>query len=95
MGLAALSEDKVRTTLIAENPELDTAIRAFRGQKAEQNMDTMELLLGASAATTVEQLVRIGFLEKLVGSWKVPMLYRDGLDIVQGAAFQKRGSDEQ
>src|SRR5690606_10827458 len=27
LGLAALSEDKVRTTLIAENPDLEEAIR--------------------------------------------------------------------
>jgi hypothetical protein len=95
MGLAALSEDKVRTTLIAENPDLENAIRAFRAQKAEQNSDTLEILLGANSAATVEHLVKIGFLEKLASSWKVPMLYRDGLDIIQGAAFPKgEGEDK-
>jgi hypothetical protein len=94
LGLAALSEDKVRTTLIAENPHLEKAIRAFRGQKAEQNSTTLAGLLGPESSAIVEQLVRIGFLEKLAESWKVPILYRDGLDIVQGAAFPKRVVDD-
>lgn len=94
-GLAALSEDKVRTTLIAENPDLEVAIRAFRGQKAEQSAETLAQLLGRNWNSLVEQLVRIGFLEKLAGSWKVPMLYRDGLEIIQGAAFPKRDVEDE
>lgn len=90
LGLAALSEDKVRTTLIAENPDLEEAIRSFRGQKAEQNAETVQRILGSDWSRLVDQLVRIGFLEKLAGSWKVPMLYRDGLEMIQGAAFPKR-----
>lgn len=93
-GLAQLSTDKVKTTLIAENPDLEAAITAFKGQKAEQNGETLIRLLGASWETIVDRLARIGFLEKTGSSWKVPLLYRDGLDIVQGAAFPKKPSKE-
>lgn len=93
VGLIDLSTDKVNTTLLAENPDLAGAIKVFRGQKAEQNSETMQQLLGAGWQQTAEQLVRIGFLEKLADSWKVPMLYRDGLEVTQGAAFPKPKSD--
>lgn len=93
-GFEALSKDKVVTTLIAENPELEKAIRAFTNQKAEQDSTTLTKLLGADQAL-IEHLVRIGFLEKLASSWKVPMLYRDGLDILQGAAFPKNESEDE
>lgn len=89
MGLEEMSKDKVRTTLIAENPELEPVIRKFQNQKAEQNSETLSSLLGKNWSPQVDQLARIGFLEKLPESWKVPIIYRDGLDIVQGAAFPK------
>ena len=54
-------------------------------------------LFGALAATlgiegdqlhgAIRQLIDVGFLEELRESWKVPMLYRDGLDVRQGKAF--------
>ena len=88
-GLSDLSGDKINTSLVAENPSLGPSIKFFTKQKAEQNSHTLEKLLGKDWANIVDQCVRIGFLEKLSDSWKVPMLYRDGLDIVQGAAFQK------
>jgi hypothetical protein len=88
-GLEEMSKDKVRTTLLAENPELEIIIRKFQNQKSEQNAETLAALLGDDWLQKVEQLARIGFLEKLPESWKIPIIYRDGLSIVQGAAFPK------
>jgi hypothetical protein len=88
-GLQELSDEKVRTTLLAENEDLAGAINAFRKQKAEQNSESLAKLLGKVWEPLVERLVRIGFLEKTGETWKVPMLYRDGLEITQGAAFEK------
>ena len=89
LGLEDMSKDKVSTTLLAENPELEVIIRKFQGQRSEQNADTLAALLGEDWIQNVDQLVRIGLLEKLPESWKIPIIYRDGLNIVQGAAFPK------
>lgn len=88
-GLAQLSEDKIRTSLIAENPHLEKAIRAFEKGKAEHNSGSLRTLLGDDWEHAVSKLERIGFVERLSDSWKIPMIYRDGLLITQGAAFEK------
>ena len=88
-GLSAMSTDKVRTTLIAENPKLENSIRAFTKGKAEHNSESLMGLLGNEWDSKVIDLERIGFLEKVGDVWKVPLLYRDGLEITQGAAFDK------
>jgi len=92
-GLSVVSRDKIQTTLIAENPHLQAQIIAFEKQKAEQNEETLEKLLGADWKDHCDGLVKIGFLEKVGTSWKVPLLYRDGLGITQGAAFPKSASE--
>lgn len=88
-GLAQLSTDKIRASLIAEAPDLEGAIRAFTKGKAEHNEDSLEAILGKGWKHLTERLERIGFLEKIGAAWKVPMLYRDGLEITQGAAYDK------
>jgi hypothetical protein len=92
-GLKVVSKDKIQTTLVAENPHLRTQILAFEKQKAEQNEETLEKLFGAAWKDHSDGLVKIGFLERVGTSWKVPLLYRDGLEITQGAAFPKSSSD--
>ncbi len=94
IGLSQLSKDKIGTTLVAENPSLETAIRAFTKRKAEQNAQGLEAILGSGWEETAESLVRVGFLEKVGATWKVPMLYRDGLEIVQGAAFDRHAPSD-
>lgn len=88
-GLQELSRDKVGTTLLAENPELSDSIKMFSGKRAEQNAATLEELYGPGWAPIVDQMSRIGFLERLPDSWRVPTIYRGGLGIIQGAAFPK------
>ncbi|ADU36219.1 P-loop ATPase, Sll1717 family [Variovorax paradoxus] len=88
-GLDQMSQDKVRTSLIAENPGLESSIRAFQRGKAEHNGETLKKLLGPEWDKIVEDLQRIGFVERVGDSWKIPQLYRSGLEITQGAAFEK------
>lgn len=88
-GLTQLSTDKIRTSLIAETPDMERPLRAFTKGKAEHNAATLKALLGQEWESIVKGLERIGFLERLGDVWKVPMLYRDGLEITQGAAYEK------
>jgi hypothetical protein len=42
----------------------------------------------------IQPLKDIGFLEPVGANFKVPMLYRSGLAITQGAAFRKAADDQ-
>lgn len=88
-GLSRLSEMRVEDTLLAEAANLQEYIERFRYGKAEHNLDTIQMILDLdNFEETVQELVNIGFLEKTKsGTYKVPMLYRDGLKITQGKAF--------
>lgn len=89
-ALQRLSEDRVNDTLLAEAADLAPMVEQFRDGKAEHNTATMSKLLGVSEAevkNTAKPLIEMGFLEEIAGSFKVPMLYRDGLSITQGKAF--------
>lgn len=90
-GLKALSQARVEDTLLAEaSPELSRMIERFRDGKAEHNEESMASVLGIEAANVGEplkHLMQVGFLEQVGSSYKVPMLYRDGLNITQGKAF--------
>jgi hypothetical protein len=84
-----LSEIRVQDTLLAEAPDLVPLIEKFRDKKAEQNTESLSDLLSVSeqdVRSTVKPLVEIGFLEEFGTSFKVPMLYREGLSITQGKA---------
>lgn len=86
-----LSETRVNDTLLAEAGEIIAGhIRRFRRSKSEHNEDTLSEVLdlkGTELDEAVRQLVEVGFIEELRSTWKVPMLYRDGLEITQGKAF--------
>lgn len=86
-----LSAQRVEDTLLAETAS-DTAalIERFRKSKAEHNLETLGTTLGLDGEplqAAIRQLLDVGFLEALRASWKVPMLYRDGLEVRQGKAF--------
>jgi hypothetical protein len=79
---------------MAEYPNLQMYFELFRGAKAEQNADSLRELLGSSngaLSESIDALVRCGFLERIGDTWKVPMMYRDGLGITQGKAFAADG----
>jgi hypothetical protein len=89
-GLAALSKERVEDTLLAEAGEYASTIERFRDGKAEHNEQTIASLLGLSQAETrnvIKALMEIGFLEQVGSSYKIPMLYRQGLGVTQGKAF--------
>jgi hypothetical protein len=86
----ALSEQRVQDTLLAESAELVPMIEKFRDGKAEHNVTSLATLIGVNEGNVknqVKPLVEMGFLEEVGNSFKVPMLYRDGLQITQGKAF--------
>lgn len=86
-----LSAQRVEDTLLAESAaDIAGLIERFRKSKSEHNLETLADVLGIKGdelTAAIKQLVEVGFLEGLTSSWKVPMLYRDGLDIRQGKAF--------
>ncbi len=44
-------------------------------------------LEGEALQSAIKSLQEMGFLEKVGENFKVPSLYRDGLEITQGKAF--------
>lgn len=92
-ALTRLSETRVNDTLLAEAGEAAAMIERFRDGKAEHNEETLRKLLGLDALN-VRVLVELGFLEDLKGTYKVPMLYRDGLSITQGKAFSSSATED-
>jgi hypothetical protein len=96
-GLEALSNERVEDTLLAEAGEYAKLIERFRGGKAEHNLESLAEALGttvAEAKALVVPLSDIGFLEAIGHNYKVPMLYRSGLGITQGRAFQTPAGEQ-
>jgi hypothetical protein len=90
-ALGRLSKDRVEDTLMAESGEYQEYIERFRDGKAEHNLSSLAATLGLTggeAIAALRVLLDMGFLERTGDTYKVPMLYRDGLNITQGKAFQ-------
>lgn len=94
-----LSEQRVTDTLFAETADSTRDLIAkFRRSKAEHNKESLGETLGLANSeldSAIEQLVEVGFLEALPTSWKVPMLYRDGLGVTQGKAFTETDTENE
>ena len=89
-ALSQLSQQRVNDTLLAEAREQSRIIRKFKAGKAEQNKESIARTLNVSkadVASFIQPLLELGFLEDIGGSYKVPSLYREGLQITQGKAF--------
>ena len=90
-AVVRLSKQRIEDTLMAEYGEdVKTAIKAFRNSKAEHNEETLSVLFGVDIVVTrliATVLTGIGFLEETRDGYKVPALYRPGLNIVQGKAY--------
>jgi len=89
-GLDALSSQRVEDTLLAESGEYAQYIEKFRNSKAEHNDDTLRVNLKApedESTEVIAELKALGFLEAVGETYKIPMLYRSGLNITQGKAF--------
>ncbi len=92
-ALSEVSSARVEQTLFAEYPWLKERISALRGEKTLQSADTLARVWNipeAEAAIVAQQLVDVGFFEprgsKERPEYWAPFLYRDALDLVQGAA---------
>jgi hypothetical protein len=99
-ALTQLSTQRVQDTLLAEAAAYAKLISRFRDGKAEHNAESLSKLLEVDVAavrSTIEPLLEIGFLETIKGAvgetFKIPSLYRDGLNITQGKAFDAAGPD--
>ncbi len=96
-GLSQLSALRVNDTIFAEAGLAVEAIEKFRGGKAEHNIDSIASLFGVNteqAKIDVKPLVAIGFLEVIKDSFKVPSLFREGMKITQGKAFDDPSNHE-
>ncbi len=90
-ALKELSKERLEDTLLAEAGESADLIKRFRNGKAEHNASTLRDILGPESETLTEKLIGLGFLEQLSHSFRVPMLYRNGLGITNGKAFLASG----
>lgn len=94
-GLQALSEHRVLDTLLAEAGDDAVLVDLFRNGKSEHNNDSLAELLGVDYKRKIEVLKTLGFLEPTGSNYKIPMLYRGGLNITQGKAFSGEPSDDE
>ncbi|MGN8159133.1 P-loop ATPase, Sll1717 family [Salinisphaera sp. SWV1] len=92
-ALPEVSEVRLTQTLYAEHPELRDYIEALRGQKTSQRLATLLPIWNLQEEATrhvAEQLAEVGLFEprgtRDAPEYWVPFLYRDALDLVQGAA---------
>jgi hypothetical protein len=92
-ALEEVSSVRLRQTLFAEFPALRPYIEKLRGGKAQHSLDSlMDVWKEQKEITqdTANMLVEVGFFERR-GSrddpdYWIPFLYRDGLELTQGAA---------
>lgn len=100
-AFSRLSKRRVGDTMIAEvGQEVMACIEGLRNGKSEHNDESLAQAFGVATTHVtdfIRVLVEMGFLEKVEGYYRVPMLYREGLNITQGKAFvsgKNRSSDE-
>ncbi|HXV43313.1 MAG TPA: hypothetical protein VEC96_09635 [Anaerolineae bacterium] len=87
-ALTRLSKDRVEDTLLAEvSKDVAVLIKAFIGGKVEYDEKSIAKLFGVEAAQAksfANTLVDIGFFEQMGVSYRIPLLYREGLNITSG-----------
>jgi len=89
-ALARLSQRRVEDTLLAEyGSDVRSAIQAFKNGRSDHTETSLGVLFGVDehqARLIAEVLNEIGFLEQDGTIFKVPDLYRAGLNITNGKA---------
>lgn len=86
-GLEALSGQRVQDTLLAEAGVNAPLVEMFRDGKAEHSSETLHDIFGKKSVEATKILQGLGFLEQAGSSYKIPILYRSGLNITQGRAY--------
>jgi hypothetical protein len=86
-----LSEERVEDTLLAEaSKDVAVLIKAFQGSKVTHNDASIAKLFGvemAQAKAFANTLLDIGFFEQSGETYRIPLLYREGLGIQRGRAY--------
>jgi hypothetical protein len=90
-ALARLSASRLEDTLQAEyGMKIKQALKAFTSAKSDHTKETLAELFNHPAETELNTLIEglcdIGFLAKVGKGYRVPPLYRKGLNITQGKA---------
>jgi hypothetical protein len=92
-ALEQVSRARVEQSLLAENPSLRDPILGLKREKATQYPESLAGIWKLSveqATKTAEDLAQVGFFEirgtKEQPEYWVPFLFRDALELVQGAA---------
>lgn len=88
-ALKEVSSVRLEQTLLAEYPNLRLHITKLRNAKTQQSLANLALIWECSereAAERATSLVEIGFFERRGSEYWVPFLYRDALEMSQGAA---------
>lgn len=92
-ALREVSRARLEQTLYAEYPELKPPLEKLRGGKTQHSLGSLSRVWGVSdaeAQATAQHLVEVGFFEvrraRTASEYWVPVLYRPGLDLVQGRA---------
>lgn len=92
-ALPEVSKVRLEQTMYAEYPELREWLEKLRGAKTLHTPDTLAAIWEVATEAAVAQatrLVAVGFFEqrgtRLAPEYWVPFLYRDALDMAQGAA---------
>lgn len=92
-SLEEVSRARLQQTLFAEFPNLRPYIQKLRGAKTQQSLQTLDEIWKEGHEKTAEiasQLVEVGFFERKgtreTPEFWVPFLYRDALEMSQGAA---------
>jgi len=89
-GLTELSKRKRETYLQAEFPHLWKSISGFIGGKTEYSGHAIRQVFGKGYERIIEDLVSIGVLRRErrrsdgAESFKIPFMYREGLELKQG-----------
>lgn len=92
-ALPEVSRTRLQQTLFAEYPEARPYIEQLRGEKTQHSVSILAAIWKQSSEGTLKvarMLTEVGFFEERGDKedpifW-VPFLYRDALDLVQGAA---------
>jgi hypothetical protein len=89
-GLKELSKKKRQTYLQAEFPHLWEQIEKFVGGKTEYDENTIRKTIGKDWKAISDDLVSIGLFSRITTHdgfvYRIPFLYRHGLELTQGKA---------
>lgn len=89
-----VSEERLKSTVYAEYPDVVPYLEALDGEKGAQNDASLSRIWQTDAAETARRtarLVDIGVLEQRKDHYWTPFLYRPALGVVQGRAPELKG----